>query len=200
MKFTLLLIIAIIDFSYSKNSPTTEEVKLWTYLRGRLHFSEECTASLMGNLYAESGLKSGSYDIAYHQELGLTDSEYVRQVNKGQYSKDKFINDNIGFGLAQWRDSNKKQGLYQLCHGKIGDLVCQVSYIEEEITSNLDSDIYNKLKTTKTISKCNFFLINYYFKNYSLSSDEENRRIQFAEVFYEIYVKKNIDMIKNYPL
>ena len=189
MKFTLLLIIAIIDFSYSVNVPRPDEILLWKNLNEKMGFTEQCTASFMGNLYAESGLKSASYDIAYHQELGLTDSEYVRQVNKGQYSEQQFINDNIGFGLARWRDSTRKQGLYQLCHRQIGNLACQISYIEEEIRSNPDTHLYDVLKSGDNIDQCHHALIVNFF-NTLITYDENNRRIKFAEAYYETYAKK----------
>ena len=66
----------------------------------------------MGNFYAESGMKSEYYDIAYHPILGLTDSEYVDQVNSRKYPEETFLNNNIGFCLAQWRDKTRKQNLY----------------------------------------------------------------------------------------
>ena len=80
MKFILLLIIAII-FSYSKSSDN--ELEMWKFLRDKVGLTEEGTAALMGNLYAQSGLRSDIYDIADHPKLGLTDSEYVARVNSG---------------------------------------------------------------------------------------------------------------------
>ena len=89
----------------------------------------------MGNLYAESLLNPKSYDFAYHSKLGLLDSEYVDKVNHGYYSQSSFENDNIGFGLARWKDSRRKEGLYQECKNRIGDLNCQLGYIYKELTN-----------------------------------------------------------------
>ena len=63
MKFNLLLIFVIFNLTYS----ITIERKLWSFCRGALRLTDASAAALMGgNLYAESGLKSEYYDIAYH--------------------------------------------------------------------------------------------------------------------------------------
>ena len=35
----------------------------------------------MGNFYVESKMESGTYDINFHKTIGLTNDEYVNNVN-----------------------------------------------------------------------------------------------------------------------
>jgi hypothetical protein len=48
-------------------------------------------AGLMGNLDAESGLRSNNLQDTYSREFGLTDAQYTAAVDNGTYIK--FVND-----------------------------------------------------------------------------------------------------------
>ena len=54
----------------------------------------------MGNLQAESGLKSNNLEGYYESKLGYTDDSYTQAVDSGDYQN--FIKDSAGYGLAQW--------------------------------------------------------------------------------------------------
>ena len=105
MKFTLLLIFVIINLSYSIYS---EEQLIWSKLRG-FDFTEAGITSLIEKSLWWILNEKWYLDIAYHLKFGSTDSEYVGQVKSGKYAKETFVNDNIRFGLAQWRDKTRKQ-------------------------------------------------------------------------------------------
>ena len=184
MKFNLLLIFVIFNLTYS----ITIERKLWSFFTGALRLTDAGAAALMGNLYAESGLKSEYYDIAYHQKLGLTDSEYVDKVNSGEYSETRFINDNIGFGLVQWRDKTSKRALYDRCKGKIGDLDYQLNHLKEEFKSD---DNYKKayilLSQSSHINACNTILFRLIFNIDTSDYNETYRRIDFSKGYYNTF-------------
>lgn len=79
-------------------SEETENDKIiWNFLKNN-NLTDEGTAGLMGNLYAESQLKSVIYQNSYKETVGLTDQQYVDKVNDGTYTN--FIDDKVGFGLA----------------------------------------------------------------------------------------------------
>jgi hypothetical protein len=53
----------------------------------------------MGNLYAESGLRSNNLQNTYEKKLGMTDEQYTAAVDNGSYTN--FVRDAAGYGLAQ---------------------------------------------------------------------------------------------------
>ena len=94
----------------------------------------------MGSLYAISNLQSDTYEKAAHSRIGLSDLEYVNRVNSGLYSKQLFISDEAGFGLAQWTTSNRKAGLYDYCGPEhIDDLGYQLEYLYKELNNSYSS-------------------------------------------------------------
>lgn len=69
----------------------------------------------------------------------MNDEEYVSAVDKGEYSKKKFINDSAGFGLAQWTYWSRKQALFEFCKAKnesIGSLSAQLDFLYQELTTS----------------------------------------------------------------
>ena len=76
---------------------TGNEKIIWDFLKDN-GLTDAGAAGLMGNLYAESTLKSVIYENSYKKSIGLTDQEYVDKVNDGTYTN--FVNDKVGFGLA----------------------------------------------------------------------------------------------------
>lgn len=74
----------------------TEE-KIWSYLKAQ-DLTDAGTAGLMGNLYAESGLRPNNLQNSYEGKLGMADAEYTELVDKGVYTN--FGNDRAGYGLS----------------------------------------------------------------------------------------------------
>ena len=136
-----ILFIALLLSASCDNSST-----IWNILRP--YFSKAGTAAIMGNLEAESNLQSVIYQNSYKGSVGLTDQQYVDQVNSGVYSEYNFVHDQVGFGLAQWTYYSRKQGLYNACKANspynIGDLYCQANYIITELR-NEKGKLYNAL-------------------------------------------------------
>ena len=62
----------------------TEE-KIWSYLKGQ-GLTDAGTAGLMGNLYAESGLRANNLQNSYEGKLGMADAEYTELVDNGGYT------------------------------------------------------------------------------------------------------------------
>ena len=84
------------------------EVFIWNFLKKK-GLSDWGTAGLMGNLYAESGLKPTNLQNTYEKKLGLSDEDYTAQVDSGIYHD--FVHDCAGYGLAQWTFWSRKQNL-----------------------------------------------------------------------------------------
>ena len=58
------------------------EEKIWNYLKGA-GLNDCGAAGLMGNLYAESGLRPDNLQNTYEKKLGMTDASYTAAVSRG---------------------------------------------------------------------------------------------------------------------
>ena len=64
---------------------------------------------MIGNFYIEAGLKPNNVE----DSSGFDDETYTKNVDNGTYSKESFVNDGAGYGLAQWTYSSRKKALYE---------------------------------------------------------------------------------------
>ena len=147
MKYILLAFLIIGISSYSANEQT-----VWNFLTSQ-GLTNAGAAGLIGNLQAESGMRSVVYQDSYKPSVGLTDQQYVDQVNSGAYSQYNFVHDSVGFGLAQWTYYTRKQALYEMCHGQIGDLNCQLNYLIAELRTYF-SGVNSLLRSSGSVSDC----------------------------------------------
>ena len=93
----------------------------------------EGACGLMGNLQAESGLRANN---AQNNMTSMTDEQYTAAVDSGAYTR--FVNDSIGYGLAQWTYWSRKKGLLELARSRgvsVGDARMQLDYCLGEIKS-----------------------------------------------------------------
>ena len=110
-------------------------------------------AGLMGNLYAESGLKANNLQDPENggRVYNMSDDDYTIAVDSGSY--DNFINDGTGYGIAQWTASSRKQGLLEFAKEKgtsIGDLQTQLEFLWKELSEEF-TDVLNTLKNASSI-------------------------------------------------
>lgn len=101
--------------------------------------NEDACYAILGNLQAESGLKSNNMQNTYEKRLGYNDETYTKAVNSGAYSRRKFAHDAVGYGLAQWTYWTRKQALYDYCkakHKNIDDAETQIDFLITEIRNN----------------------------------------------------------------
>lgn len=68
----------------SAPSGNTNEEIIWSFLLGKIG-NEYGVAGMMGNLYAESGLRPDNLQNAYEKRLGYTDASYTAAVDNGTY-------------------------------------------------------------------------------------------------------------------
>lgn len=123
----------------------TTEQTIWSFLKTK-NLTDYAVAGIMGNLQAESSLRSNNLEDSRNSQLG-SDEIYTRNVDNGSYSRFSFINDGAGYGIAQWTSSDRKSGLYDLCkvnNKSISDITCQLTFLYEELKKyNLVSSLNN---------------------------------------------------------
>ena len=108
---------------------TTNEQKIWNFLKSK-GLNDFGIAGLMGNLYAESGLRPTNLQSTYEKTLKMNDAQYTEAVDNGSYTN--FVKDKAGYGLAQWTYWSLKQELLDYCKERkksIGDGKTQMEFL-----------------------------------------------------------------------
>ena len=164
--------------------------KCWDYFISH-GFTKEGAAGLLGNLQAESGVRSSIYEKSKRKKIGLTDEEYIRKTNHGTYHN--FVNDRAGFGLAQWTFPSRKQNLLNHCKGKIGDLYCQLEFLVEEL--KLYKTVYRYLTTSHSVKDCSNKVLLKYERPKNQSPANQNRRAAMGLKIYNELVGSTIEKV-----
>lgn len=166
----------------------TEE-KIWSYLKGQ-GLTDAGTAGLMGNLYAESGLRPNNLQNSYEGKLGMADAEYTELVDKGVYTN--FGNDRAGYGLAQWTHPDRKPKLlaYAKKRGKsIGDLDMQLGFLMEELSTSYKA-VLNVLKTVTSVRAASDAVLLQFERPADQSETAKARRASYGQKYFDKYAGK----------
>lgn len=165
-----------------------EKLFIWQYLKANLTSNEFGVAALMGNLRAESAFKSTNLQNSYEKKLNLSDAQYTAKVDSGEYSKDSFIHDSAGYGLAQWTYYSRKQAMYEYIKEKrkasIGDLTAQLEFLVKEVKQY--STVYKALCNAEHIRTASDVVLKKYENPKDQSETVCKKRADYSmEVFNE---------------
>jgi hypothetical protein len=157
-------------------------------------FSDFAVAGIMGNLQVESGLRSNNLQNSYEKKLGMDDDTYTAAVNCKAYSKEAFIYDKAGYGLAQWTYWSRKEGLYNYLieHNMVGidSFAKQIDYIIYELNTAYKG-ILPKLSKCKSVREATSIVMKDYERPADQSDTALNKRASYAQTFYNKFVKGN---------
>lgn len=163
----------------------TVEQRVWSFFRGK-GYTPAGVAGVMGNFQAESAMKPQCVE----EGRGWSDSNYTTQVDNGTYSKESFVGDAIGYGLAQWTWWTLKRDLYDYVKSRgvsISNLDAQLNFAYNtfQTTGNLGT----LLKTTNDVTRASDAVLEQYEKpavfNYAT-------RRNFSYNFYNKYCNYNV--------
>lgn len=149
------------------------------------------TCALMGNLQAESGLKSTNLQNSYEKKLGYTDITYTQAVDNGKYVN--FARDSAGYGLAQWTYRTRKQNLlnYAKQNGKsIGDCEMQIDFLLWELQTGY-KHVFNYLKNTADIRSASDVVLKQFERPANQSEAACKYRASLGEAIYNELQKNN---------
>lgn len=168
--------------------PADNERKIWDYLLSRIG-NEYGVAGMMGNLYGESHLQPNNLQDSYNKRLGMTDDEYCAAVDSGAYSKDKFVHDGAGIGLAQWTFWQRKENLYNAKGGRsIADLDMQLDFLWWELSTGYKTTL-NALKTATSVYNASTVVLTQFEKPSNQSEAVRLKRAEYGEGYYKKYAK-----------
>ena len=152
-------------------------------------------AGIMGNLYAESGLKPRNIQNSFEKKLGMNDDTYTAAVDTGAYSRDAFIHDGAGYGLAQWTFYTRKAGLYDFAKDRemsIGDIYTQLEFLWTEFTDRVK--MLAELAASKSVQEASNIILHQFEKPADQSSSVEKKRAKFGKVYYDKFTKETKPM------
>lgn len=95
--------------------------------------THEGTCGLMGNMQAESGMKS---NIVQRGMTALSDEEYTASAAERPV---KFIHDGVGYGLCQWTYWSRKRALFNFAQERgasVGDEGMQAEFCISELKND----------------------------------------------------------------
>jgi len=144
-------------------------------------------AGILGNLNAESALRTNNLEDQFNTKFGLSDAEYTNAVNNGTYGDSKFINDSAGYGLAQWTYHTRKKALLNLARSNnksIDDLTTQMNHLYNEL---VDYGTFNLLKNYTTVKEANDKMIYFLAPDVEKYPNLVNQRLGYAKGYYDLY-------------
>ena len=179
-----------IDTSAVKDTAADPKV-IWDYFKAK-GLNDFGIAGLMGNLYAESGLKPTNLQNTYEKKLGYTDAEYTAAVDQGKY--DNFVKDSAGYGLAQWTYWSRKQNLLDFANSKnksIGDLNMQLDFLYKELSEGYKNSVLKVLcEATSVLEASNSVLLKFE-RPADQSETVQNKRASYGQKYYDQYASKS---------
>lgn len=164
---------------------STEE-KIWSYLKAK-GLTAAGAAGLMGNLYAESGLRSNNLQNNFEGKLCLSDEEYTAQVDSGSYPN--FSRDGAGYGLAQWTYHTRKAALLeyaQVCKRSIGDLEMQLDFLARELTTGYPA-VMRCLKTATSVRAASDAVLLQFERPADQSETVKAKRAGYGQQYFKAF-------------
>jgi hypothetical protein len=169
-------------------STTDNTEVIWNFLKGK-GLNDYAVAGIMGNLYAESGLKPNNLQNAYESKLGYTDDTYTKAVDDGSYTN--FVKDSAGYGLAQWTFWSRKQALLDFVKSagvSVGDLTAQLNFLWEELQGY--KTVLTALKSATSISAASTAVLTSYENPADQSETVQAKRAAYGQGYYDSFAAK----------
>ena len=167
---------------------TGDDASMWAFFKGK-GLNDYAIAGLMGNLYAESGLKATNLQNSYEKTLNMTDDSYTKAVDNGTYTN--FVRDCAGYGLAQWTYWSRKQALLDFAKAakrSIGDFKIQMDFLWKELQTY--TAVMNVLKTAKTVAEASNIVLMQYEKPADQSAAVQKKRADYGQGYFNKFAPK----------
>lgn len=188
------------ELDYNPDEPLSisNEKYIWDFLTKEAHFTPVVTAGIMGNLFAESHLMPNNLQNTYNAKFAVTDDEYTALIDNGVYTKDQFIYDKAGYGLAQWTFWSRKKAMYEFLregsggevYKSIGNIKGQIAFFVWEL-SHQYKGIYDKLRLAQTIDEASDIMLLEYEKPADKSKRVQIIRQQYSKTIYNDQINGN---------
>ncbi len=187
---------------YTSGKPSTgsesDAKVMWDFLMNALQ-NEYAVAGILGNIYAESLIKSNNLQQSCQLKLGYTDETYTQAVDNRTY--DNFVRDSAGYGLAQWTYWSRKAMLLEYANESkksIGDFDMQLNFLCYELETNFKS-LVKKLKECTTVREASDLILHKFEQPADQSEATEIKRAEYSQRYYEkfhsVIEEPNVEII-----
>ena len=173
---------------YDVNDGAMTDEQVFAYLK-KSGLTDAGAAGLMGNLYAESAMRSHNLQNTYEKKLAMTDEEYTKAVDNGTYTN--FVKDAAGYGLAQWTYWSRKEALLNYMKEQkvsIGNKAKQVEFLIKELKGYKNT--YKVLTTTTDVKAASDVVLTEYERPADMSDAVKVKRAGYAQGYYDKYATK----------
>lgn len=159
-------------------------------------------AGLLGNIYAESGVRCNNLQNSCEKKWNVTDESYTANVDRGTWTDplngQPFEFDRGGYGLCQWTSAGRKKGLIDKAHElnkSIADEEVQFEWLWTELTTSYRKVYVELISNSNSIRSCAEIVVCKFEVPASVLGEASRKettiqtRTQYAEEFYNEYVK-----------
>ena len=145
---------------------------------------------LMGNIKAESGMRSNNMQNSYEAKLGMNDVTYTQAVDNRTYLNFQF--DRVGYGYCQWTSSGRKTAFlnFAMTRGvSISDANMQLDFLIHELNVSY-KNVLNVLKAATSVREASDCVVTKFEMPKDQSEKVLKLRASYGEAFYEELVGK----------
>lgn len=174
-------------------SPSDYPSYIWNYFLEKFG-NKYGVAGLMGNLYAESALKPNNLQNSYEESLGHSDESYTKAIDEGSYSEYRFVNDDAGYGLAQWTYFSRKQALYTMYksgdYTSIGSIELACDYLWKELQEDFPQ-VLEVLKTANNVRTASDIVLHEFENPLEQGASVERTREEYGIYYYNKFANSS---------
>lgn len=175
--------------SYLSDVPAVGgEAELWAALYKTIQ-NPYGVAGLMGNLYAESGLRPDNLQDTYEAALGYSDAAYTQAVDAGSYPD--FASDHAGYGLAQWTTPERKTALLAFVKARgtsVADAKLQADFLCQELQDSFPA-VLAALQNASSVSEASNAVLFHFEAPADQSASVQAQRAAFGSAYYSHYAE-----------
>lgn len=175
-----------------------DEQTIWNFLM--VHIDNEYgVAGLMGNLNAESALRSNNLQQTYETKLGYNDATYTVAVDNGTYTN--FVKDSAGYGLAQWTYWSRKQAMlafHQSKNKSIGDLQTQLEFLIKELNESYKG-VWSDLRNATNVLDASNSVLTKFERPANMGESVQKKRAEYGQRYYDKYADKPAETTPTTP-
>lgn len=163
----------------------------WNYLMGKFNNNARGVAGLLGNIYAESGVRANNLQNSFESKFKTNDVDYSNSIETGVYTRDRFIHDSAGYGLAQWTYWSRKQKMFDYIKSRgyrIDSLPGQLEFLVYELKTSYPS-VYNTILTSNHIYNSSTSVLRGFEKPAKQDDIVAEKRASYGMAFYNKFYR-----------